>query len=272
MAALQRSKAALVGRGMRDFVRLGNAQVRRTKGRENMRKSTLAIIVVMMAAAVSFSSLFCTGPTPVLAQSASDRVLMIPREGYSQDIDLMISSEVGVMTKLLTSAGFKVDIATTSGSPIVGPTHKIDNVLMLSEVDMNAYAGVIMPCMAVGLFPGPPVAPEAVTAVKKAVADGKPVAASLGSINVLAEAGVLKGRKYAYFKDPMKADAEWPRTDRRYADAIYTGPGTTQDGRVITCGVCPNIEKRYGWGFDPFDIENGTVKLTKTFITAIRSR
>ena len=57
------------------------------------------------------------------------------------------------------------------------------------------YAGFIMPCMAVGLFPGPPVAPEAVAIVKQAVAEGKPVAAQFGSVIILAQAGVLKGKK-----------------------------------------------------------------------------
>jgi putative intracellular protease/amidase len=237
-----------------------------------MRKSTLAIMVVMMAAAASFSSLFFTDPIPAFAQNTSDKVLMIPREGYSQDLDLMISSEVGVMTKLLKSAGFKVDIATTSGYPIVGPTQKIENVLRLAEVNVNDYVGVIMPCMNVGLFPGPPVAPEAVAVVKKALADGKPVGAALGSINVLAEAGVLKGKKYAYFRDPLKMDATWVRTDPRFADAVYTGPGTTQDGHIITCGVCPAMEKANGWGFDAYDTENGPVKLTKAFIGAIGSK
>jgi putative intracellular protease/amidase len=234
-----------------------------------MRKvGAFATMVVMMAAVIAFASLFCT---QAHGQSSS-KVLMIPREGYSQDIDLMIGMEVGVMTKLLNSAGFKVDIATTSGYPIVGHSQEIESVMRLQDVNVKDYAGVIMPCMGVGLFPGPPVAPEAVLLVKKALADGKPVAAALGSANILAEAGVLKGKRYSYFRDPLKTDASWTRMDPRFADAIYSGPGTTQDGQIITCGVCPNTEKLNGWGFDPFDVENGTVKLTKTFIAALGPR
>ena len=210
-------------------------------------------------------------PTTVSAQSSPGKVLMIPREGYSQDLDLMIAKEVDVMTGLLKSAGFGVDIATTSGSPIIGPSQKIEKVLKLSEVNMDAYAGVLLPCMAVGLFPGPPVSPEAISAVKNALAAGKPVASALGSTIILAEAGVLRGKKYAFVSNPLEGTSAGLR-DARFADAIYTGPGTTQDGQIITCGVCPYTEKRngWGWGIDPYDPENSTVKLTKAFIAAVR--
>src|SRR4030042_491389 len=105
----------------------------------------------------------------------------------------MIKMEVGVMTVLLKNAGFEMDIATTSGQPILGPTQKIEKVLRLSEINLDNYVGVIMPCMAVGMFPGPPVSPQAVAVVKKALSDGKPVAAAANSSIILAEAGVLKG-------------------------------------------------------------------------------
>jgi putative intracellular protease/amidase len=92
------------------------------------------------------------------------------------------------MTILLKGAGFEVDIATTSGQPMLGPTQKIEKVMRLSEVNLDNYVGVIMPCMAVGMFPGPPVSPEAVAIVKRALADGKPVAAAANSTIILAEA------------------------------------------------------------------------------------
>jgi putative intracellular protease/amidase len=268
----QQSQTSAVTSVKQGFSYQRDAQGCSLKRRETMRKiGAFTTMVLMMAAILAFSSPFSMEPTQAFGQSGS-KVLMIPREGYSQDLDLMISMEVGVMTRLLNSAGYTVDVATTSGYPIVGPTRRIEKVVRLQDVNVNDYVGVIMPCMAVGLFPGPPVAPEAVAVVKKALADGKPVGAALGSINVLAEAGVLKGKKYAYYRDPMKTDASWAITDPRFADALYSGPGTTQDGKIITCGVCPNIEKVYGWGIDPFDMENGPVKLTKAFIGAIGSQ
>jgi transcriptional regulator GlxA family with amidase domain len=128
---------------------------------------------------------------------------------------------------------------------------------------MDEYVGVMLPCMAVGLFSGPPVAPEAVLVVQKTLASGKPVAAALGSVNVLAEAGVLKGKKYSYIRDPLKPDADSIRTDGRFADALYVSPGVTQDGQIITCGVCPSVEKVYNWGMDPFGTPPAAVKLTE---------
>jgi putative intracellular protease/amidase len=243
-----------------------------SKGGNNIRKSALVLMVAMMAAAVSFSSLFYLQPTQAFAQSASDKVLIIPREGYSQDLDLAISKEIGVMAKLLTSAGFIVDIATTSGQSITGQSQKIEHVKRLAEVNVNEYAGIIMPCMGVGFFPGPPVAPEAVLAVQKTLASGKPVAAALGSVNVLAEAGALKGKKYSYLRDPLKPDAASTYSDARFADAIYVSPGVTQDGQIITCGVCPISEKVYNWGMDPFGTPSAPVKLTEMFIAAMGSK
>jgi putative intracellular protease/amidase len=221
-----------------------------------MRKISIfvALMVIFMAGVISFSS-------QAFGQSAR-KVLMIPREGYSTDLDLMIKMEVGVMSILLKGAGFEVDIATTSGQSILGPTQKIEKVLRLSEINLDNYAGVIMACMAVGMFPGPPVSPEAVAVVKKALADGKPVAAAANSSIILAEAGVLKGKKYTFLVDPLKTTETRKRTDPRFIDAIYSGPGVVQDGKIITSGVCPNLERVYA-------MQNGTVELTKKFIAAI---
>ena len=110
------------------------------------------------------------------------QVLLIPREGESSNLDLMLKKEVGVMTDLLQKAGFKVVVANVSGQPIEGIIKKLKPDLKLSEVKVDDYAGVILPCMSVGLYPGPPVSPVAVSIVKQAVAKGKPVAAALGSV------------------------------------------------------------------------------------------
>ena len=229
-----------------------------------MRKIIVFATMMLIIVFVSFSSHPIMGPTEAFGQSGR-KVLMIPREGYSTDLDLMIKMEVGVMTILLKGAGFEVDIATTSGQPMLGPTQKIEKVMRLSEVNLDNYVGVIMPCMAVGMFPGPPVSPEAVAIVKKALSEGKPVAAAANSSIILAEAGVLKGKKYAFLVDPLTTTETRKRTDPRFIDAIYSGPGVVQDGKIITSGVCPNLERVYA-------MENGTIKLTQTFIAAIGSK
>ena len=226
-----------------------------------MKKIIIFGTIILMMGIVSFSSHPVMGPTEAFGQSGR-KVLMIPREGYSADLDLMIKMEVGVMNWHLKRAGFEVDIATTSGFPILGPTQKIGKVMRLADINLDNYAGIIMPCMAVGMFPGPPVSPEAVAIVKKALSEGKPVAAAANSSIILAEAGVLKGKKYAFLVDPLTTTETRKRTDPRFIDAIYSGPGVVQDGKIITSGVCPNLERVYG-------MQNGTVELTQKFIAAI---
>jgi len=227
-----------------------------------MRKIIIALTIMLIIG--MFSSHTIMGPTEAFGQGGR-KVLMIAREGYSTDLDLMIKNEVGVMTTFLKEAGFEVDIASTSGQPILGPTQKIEKVLRLSEIKSADYVGIIMPCMAVGMFPGPPVSPQAVAIVKKFLADGKPVAAAANATIVLAEAGVLKGKKYAYATDPLKKTETWPRTDPRFKGAIYSGQGVVQDGKIITSGVCPNLEK-LGVG------KNETDELTEKFIVAIKAK
>lgn len=227
-----------------------------------MRKIVIFASLILITAVVSFSSHPIIGPTEAFGQSRG-KVLMIPREGYSTDLDLMIKMEVGVMTILLKRAGFEVDMATTSGQDILGPTQKIEKVARLSEIKLDSYVGVIMPCMAVGMFPGPPVSQEAVAIVKKTLSDGKPVAAAANSSIILAEAGVLKGKKYAFTVNPLNPPPPWPkRTDPRFEGAIYSGPGVVQDGKIITSGACPTLERLLA-------LQNGTVELTQKFIAAI---
>ena len=173
-----------------------------------MRKIIVFATMMLIIVFVSFSSHPIMGPTEAFGQSGR-KILMIPREGYSTDLDLMIKMEVGVMTILFKGAGFEVDIASTSGQPILGPTQKIEKVSRLSEINLNDYVGIIMPCMAVGMYPGPPVSPQTVALVKRALAEGKPVAAAANSSIILAEAGVLKGKRYTYITDPLKTTETW---------------------------------------------------------------
>jgi putative intracellular protease/amidase len=229
-----------------------------------MKKIIISGTIMLILGVISFSSQAIMGPTEAFGQSGR-KVLMVPREGYSQDLDLMIKMEVGVMTLLLKNAGFDVDIATTSGYPILGPTQKIEKLMRLSEINLGNYVGIIMPCMAVGLFPGPPVAPEAVAVVKRALAEGKPVAASANSTIILADAGVLKGKRYTFVTNPLETTQRWTRKDLRFEGAIYSGPGVVQDGQIITSGICPRLEIAVG-------MQSGVVELTQKFIAAIGSK
>jgi putative intracellular protease/amidase len=125
--------------------------------------------------------------------------------------------------------------------------------------------------MAVGGIPGPPIAPEAITIVQQAVAAGKPVTAQMGSVVILAHAGVLKGKKYTYPTDPTKTSPGNPVADPKFNDAIYSGNGVIQDGAIITSGVCPNIEKvAKQQGMEGFI--DGTPELTRMLISSLRKK
>jgi len=217
------------------------------------------IIVAILLSVVVCGALAHAEPGP--------KVLLIPREGYSYDLELMLTKEVGVMTRMLNEAGFEVVVATTTGRPIKAPTRTLKPDFMLAEVKLDEYAGIIMPCMAVGMYPGPPVSPEAVTIVKQAVSDGKPVAAQAGSVIILAEAGVLEGKRYAFSGNPLKTSPRRKRTDPRFTGAgTYSGLGVVQDGNVITSGVCPTIAILFP------GLSDGTTKLTQTFIAELKKK
>ena len=195
------------------------------------------------------------------------QVLLIPREGLSTDLDLMLTEEVGVMKTMLEKAGFKVVVATTIGLPIKSCTTTLNPHLMLSAVKVDDYVGFIFPCMAVGLLPAPPVSPLAVSIVKQALSQGKPVAAQLGSAIILAEAGVLVGKRYAFFVDPLNPPPQYslPK-DERFTGAIYSGMGVVQDGNIITSGVCPSTKRMAGLPAD------NTADLTNALIATINQK
>jgi len=197
------------------------------------------------------------------AQSTS-KVLMIPREGKSANLDLMLSKQVGVMTELLQKAGFKVVVASVSGEHLQGVAYDLKPDLKLTEVKLDDYVGVIIPCMATGLFPGPPISPVFLSIVKQAVAKGKPVATGLGGAYILAEAGVLKGKRYAFVEDALNPVPPHQK-DPRFKGAIYGGSDLVQDGNIITSGRCPNLEAMTG-------LPDNTPALTQAFIAELRRK
>jgi putative intracellular protease/amidase len=193
------------------------------------RITTFVAIAVCMAVCLSLI------PTKVVAESRP-KVLLIPREGASSvRKELMLTKEVGVMTNLLKEAGYDVEVATASGQPIVGSeTLKLTPDLKLSNVKVTDYVGIIMPCMNVG----PLVTPEAVAVVKQAIAQGKLVAAQAGSVRILAEAGALKGKKYAFQMNPI----DMGESMTRFGGAIYSQEPVVRDGKIITSCCCPAFE------------------------------
>jgi len=220
------------------------------KGKEKKMKGPSFLVLILLSLVIISAT--------AEAQEIS-RVLLIPREGEATNLDLMLAKEAGVMTDLLQKAGFKVVVANASGQPIEGLIKKLKTDLKLSEVRVDDYTGFILPCMGTGLFPGPPVSALAVSIVKQALAKGKSVAAQCSSVYVLAEAGVLTGKRYAFGDDPLNS---LNPMDLRFRGAIYNGPGVVQDGNIITSGVCSSLAARTG-------MPDGTSGLTRAFIAKL---
>ena len=196
--------------------------------------------------------------TPAIAADPP-KILFVLREVVPQYLDTALTKEVVVIKNMLERAGFKVEAATTDGLPIKGSTVTFTPDLKLSDVKVDDYVGVIIACTAGGSIPSTSVSPIAVSIAKQAVTQGKPVAASHGSVIILAEAGVLVGKRYGYWVDPFGIGR---RPDDRFKGAIYGGTGVVQDGNIITCGACPQVAPTYG-------LPDGTAELTRAFINTI---
>jgi protease I len=165
------------------------------------------------------------------AESAPKVLLFMRNAKTSGDLELMLKKEVGVMKDTLEKSGYKVVIATLDGKSFSAGSTAVKADIKLSEAKVADYAGFILPCLAVPSVPEPPeVSPEAIALVKEAISAGKPVAAQLGSLWTLAEAGLLKGKKYAY---AMVTKHSY------FAGATFAGTGVVKDGLIITSGICP---------------------------------
>jgi putative intracellular protease/amidase len=192
---------------------------------------------------------------------ATPKVLLIVNEAKSQDIELMLVKEVGVMIDMLQKAGFKVVVANVSGKPIEGPVSKLKSDLKVSEVKIDDYVGFLLPCMAPAAIASRE-SPEVISIVKQAVAKGRPVAATHNSVYILAEAGILDGKRFAF------PPGSWAATHffNIYLRRSYrSGSGVVPDGNIITSGVCPEIEAQRG-------LPDGTSELTRVFIEKLKQK
>ena len=205
----------------------------------------LMIILATILSIVMSSTLVMAADAP--------KVLLILPDGLPQYIDTMLTKEVGVMKSMLEKAGFKVVAATTEGLPIKGSTVTFTPDLKLSDVKIDDYVGVVIACMGAG--EPTPKPPMAVSIAQQAITQGKPVAASHSSVIILAEAGVLASKRYAFRFDPQLRYSS-------FTGAIYGGTGFVRDGNIITCGVCPVGSAEYG-------LDDCTAELIQVFITAL---
>jgi len=186
------------------------------------------------------------------------KVLLFMRNAQtSGDLEYMLKKEVGVMKDTLEKAGYKVVVATLDGSSFSAGSTTVTADIKLSDANLADYAGFILPCLAVPSYPAPPeVSPEAIALVQAAISAGKPVAAQTGSLWTLAEAGVLKGKKYAYAMEEKSP---------QFAGATFAGTGVVRDGLVITSGICPYMELKA-------KMKDGTEEVTLALIKAMKEK
>ena len=203
---------------------------------------TLALLTLVMAF-MSISGLH---------SQESNKVLLFIRDG-SPDLEFMLKEEVGVMKETLEEAGFKVDIATLTGEPISAGSVKLKPDLKLNDVSVRDYDGFILPCMATDVDGVYPIPDEVIMLVKGVT--NKPIAAQLGSIQILAKAGLLKDKKYA---SAIEFDNSY------FEGSVLTGTGVVKDGNIITSGVCPYWARSN-------EMKDGTHELTITLIKAIKT-
>jgi putative intracellular protease/amidase len=147
-----------------------------------------------------------------------------------------------------------VTIATFSGKIIKTDSTTLKPDIKLSKVKINDYAGFIFPCMAAG----DSIQPEVIDFAKKVFEKGKPMAAQLGSVVILAKAGALKGKKYGFADPDIWNSSIYPEL----SESIQNGSGVVQDGNIITSGICPWMAKQK-------NLPDGTTELTQKLILAM---
>jgi protein deglycase len=188
-------------------------------------------------------------------KAENPKVLMFIQDN-SYDQGYMLKNEAGLMKQILEQSGFTVEIATLSGETLKSDSVTVQPDLKLSEANVKNYAGFIIPCMAAE---DTVITSEERSFVKNINEQNKPLAAETGAVLILAKAGLLKGKKFAFvesYVNQMKADFE---------NAIFSGEGVIRDGNIMTSGICPMQTKMYGKA-------NGTAELTKMLVEAMKTK
>lgn len=189
--------------------------------------------------------------TPLNSQDAPKALMFI--RGGSADWEFMLTQEAGVMYQVLEANGIQVDVATASGDPISAGSVNYTPDFRLADVDIAGYAAVILPCMAASLF----VDPGATRMVMEAAGAGKLIAAQFNSVYTLAEAGLLKGKKYAHLSEID------PNQFPGFEGAQFAGSGIVRDGNVFTSGICPYMARARG-------VPDQTEEFTQALADAIK--
>ena len=194
---------------------------------------------------------------PSISVLADDNTVLLFVRDDSRDWKLMLEDEVLVMKNMLEAEGYKVEIATNDGADLSAEGVEVAVDHRIADVSMDDFGAIAIPCMAPSA--GYELESKVISLIQAANAAGKPIAASRGSIDYLAEAGVLEDRRFAA-ASPVDVE-EQPS----FRDAIFTGTGTERDGIVSTTGVCPLAAKNR-------NLPDGTPDLARSLIESLKSR
>lgn len=187
-------------------------------------------------------------------QKSKPKVLMYIQDN-SMDLNFMLTNEAVKIKQILEQTGFDVDIASISGETLKSESMSIKPDIMLSKVNIRKYSGFIVPCMA----PKDTVVTlQEKNFIKAVVQEGKPLAAQTSAVYLLAESGVLHGKKFAMEENLINMSPE-------FKNSVYSGIGVVQDGNIITSGTCPMMMKMTG-------LKDGTAELTNKLIQTIKSK
>jgi len=148
----------------------------------------------------------------VASCSGAPKVLLVVRD-YANKLSFFVQEEALPMISLLHDAGYSVDILTSSGKPIQVEQTVLNCDVTASQVQLDQYQALVIPCMGGGDFPVPK---EIISLVKEAYSKHLFIAAQ-NSSEVFIDAGMVAGHKLAI------------------------NPGVVRDGTLMTSFNCPEM-------------------------------
>ncbi len=119
-------------------------------------------------------------------------------------------------------------------------------VLRLVDVEIQNFAGVIVPCMGNDKLSIPL---DSLAIVRDAANLYLPIAAQHSGVELLGAAGVLRNKDFAIDFDSKDS----------IEGGNYKGMGLVRDGNIVTSGACPDISRLTGY-------KDGTRTLVASFI------
>jgi putative intracellular protease/amidase len=213
-----------------------------------------SIIFILFAFAVSAQS---TDHSEADSVPSHGSILIFLRHGRSYDWDLALQ-ELQHISDIVTGAGYIPVTASIGGKTVKRNNTEIRPDIAVETADLDNYQGIIIPCLLRGSTAENWHARiEEIELVTMASESGIPIAAQHGGVVILAEAGLLEGKKFAYYPD----DAFW--NDEYFSKGLYViSRDVIRADNLITSGPCLFHTQIPGQ-------EAGTEEMMKLFFEAV---